>query len=29
MLVYKYEDVNNNELTTLEEVRQAFFSEGA
>lgn len=28
MLVYKYENVNNNELATLEEVRQAFFGSG-
>ena len=28
MLVYKYEDKNNNELATLEEVKQAFFGSG-
>ena len=28
MLVYKNEDVNNNDLATLEEVRQAFFGAG-
>lgn len=28
MLVYKYEDVNNTELATLEEVKQAFFGAG-
>ena len=28
MLVYKYENVNNNELATLEEVKRAFFGRG-
>ena len=28
MLVYKNEDINNNELATLEEVKQAFFGAG-